>query len=53
VHKKAWLEDEPKQVCFRVSAREFLGFMVHEMGIKVGQKSMKAIDKAVQPTNKT
>ena len=27
--------------------------MVHERGIKIGQKSMKAIDEAVPPTNKT
>ena len=31
----------------------FLGFMVHERGIEVGQKSMKAIDEAVPPTSKT
>jgi hypothetical protein len=27
-----------------VSAGQFLGFVVHERGIEVGQKSMKAID---------
>ena len=27
--------------------------MVHERGIEVGQKSMKAIDEAVPPTTKT
>ena len=54
VHQKAWLEDEPESKCaFGVSAGEFLGFMVHERGIEVGQKSMKAIDEAVPPTNKT
>jgi len=26
--------------------------MVHERGIEIGQKSMKAIDEAVPPTNK-
>ena len=31
----------------------FLGFMVHERGIEFGKKSMKAIDEAVPPTNKT
>ena len=31
----------------------FLGFMVHERGIKIGQKSMKAIDEAEPPTTKT
>jgi hypothetical protein len=34
-----------------VSAGEFLGFLVHEGGIEVGTKSMKAIDKVVPPTN--
>jgi hypothetical protein len=42
----------PSKCAFGVSAREFLGFMVHERGIEVGQKSMKAIDEAVPPTNK-
>ena len=27
--------------------------MVHERGIEIGQKSMKAIEEAVPPTNKT
>ena len=27
--------------------------MVHERGIEIGQKSMKAIDEAVPPTNET
>ena len=35
-----------------VSAGQFLGFMVHESGIEIGQKSMKAIDEAVPPTTK-
>jgi hypothetical protein len=30
-----------------------LGFIVHERGIEVGQKSVKGIDEAVPPTNKT
>jgi hypothetical protein len=42
----------PKKCAFVVSAGEFLGFLVHERGIEVGQKSMKAIDEAVPPTNK-
>ena len=29
-----------------------MGFMVHERGIEIGQKSMKAINEAVPPTNK-
>jgi len=43
----------PSKCAFEVSAGEFLGFMVHERGIEVGQKSMKAIDEVVPPTNKT
>ena len=43
----------PNKCAFRVSAREFLGFMVHERGIEVGQKNMKAIDEVVPPTNET
>jgi len=37
---------------FGVSAGQFLGFMVHEKGIEVGQKSFKAISKTVPPTSK-
>jgi ribonuclease HI len=36
---------------FGVSAGEFLRFLVHEGGIEVGKKSMKAIDEVVPPTN--
>ena len=36
-----------------MSVGQFLCFMVHERGIEIGQKSMKAIDEAVPPTNKT
>ena len=42
----------PNKCAFRVSAGQFLGFMVHERGIEVGQKSAKAIDEAVPPTTK-
>jgi hypothetical protein len=41
----------PNKCAFGVSAGEFLGFLVHEGGIEVGKKSMKAIDKVVPPTN--
>jgi hypothetical protein len=34
-----------------VSAEEFLGFVVHEGGIEVGKKSIKAINEVVPPTN--
>ena len=30
-----------------------MGFMVHERGIEIGQKSIKAIDEAFPPTTKT
>ena len=43
----------PNKCAFEVSAGQFLGFMVHERGIEIGQKSMKVIDKAVPPTTKT
>ena len=42
----------PNKCAFGVSARQFLGFMVHERGIEIGPKSMKAIDEAVPPTTK-
>jgi ribonuclease HI len=41
----------PNKCAFGVSAGEFLEFLVHEGGIEVGKKSMKAIDKVVPPTN--
>jgi hypothetical protein len=41
----------PNKYAFGVSAGEFLGFLVHEGGIEVGKKSMKAIDEVVYPTN--
>ena len=37
---------------FGVLAGQFLGFMVHERGIKVCQKSIKAFDEAVPSTTK-
>ena len=43
----------PNKCAFGVSAGQFLGFMVHERGIEVGQKSVKAIDEAVPSTTKT
>ena len=43
----------PNNCAFGVSARQFFGFMVHERGIEVGQKSIKAIDEVVPPTTKT
>jgi hypothetical protein len=43
----------PNMCAFGVSTGQFLGFMIHKRGIEVGQKSIKAIDEAVPPTNKT
>jgi hypothetical protein len=51
--KKYGLKMNPNKCAFGVSAGQFLGFMVHERGIEVGQKSMEAIDKAVPPMKKT
>jgi hypothetical protein len=49
--QKHGLKMNPKKCAFGVSAGEFLGFLVHEGGIEVGKKSMKAIDEVVPPTN--
>ena len=51
--RKHGLKMNPNKCAFGVSAGQFLGFMVHERGIEVGQKSIKAIDEAVPPTTKT
>jgi hypothetical protein len=45
------LKINPNKCAFGVSAGEFLRFLVHEGGIEVGKKSMKAIDEVVPPTN--
>jgi hypothetical protein len=49
--RKHGLKMNPNKCAFGVSAGEFLGFLVHEGGIEVGKKSMKAIDEVVPPTN--
>ena len=51
--RKHSLKMNPNKCAFGVSAGQFLGFMVHERGIEVDQKSIKAIDEAVPPTTKT
>jgi hypothetical protein len=48
--RKHGLKMYPNKCASRVSAGEFLGFLVHEGGIEVGKKSMKAIDEVVPPT---
>jgi hypothetical protein len=49
--RKHGLKMNPNKYAFGVSAREFLGFLVHEGGIEASKKSMKAIDEVVPPTN--
>jgi hypothetical protein len=49
--RKHGLKMNPNKCAFGVSAGELLGFLVHEGGIEVGKKSMKAIDEVVTPTN--
>ena len=51
--RKHGLKMNPNKCAFGVSAGHFLGFNVHERGIKIGQKSMKAIDEAMPSTTKT
>jgi hypothetical protein len=51
--RKHGLRMNPHKCAFGVLARQFLGFMVHEKGIEVGQKSFEAIGKMVPPTLKT
>jgi hypothetical protein len=49
--RKHGLKMNPNKCAFGVLAEELLGFLVHEGGIEVGKKSMKAIDEVVPPTN--
>jgi hypothetical protein len=49
--RKHGLKMNPKKCAFGVSVGEFLGFLVHEGGIEVGKKSMKAIYEVVPPTS--
>jgi hypothetical protein len=42
----------PKKCAFCVLAGQFLGFMVHERGIEIGQKSIGAINKVIALENK-
>jgi hypothetical protein len=42
----------PNKCAFGVSGDQFLGFMVHERGIKIGKKIIGAINKVVAPENK-
>nr|XP_034580810.1 uncharacterized protein LOC117844153 [Setaria viridis] len=51
--RKYGLKMNPNKCAFGVSAGQFLGFMVHEHGIKVSQKIIGAINKVVASKNKT
>jgi hypothetical protein len=42
----------PKKCTFGVSAGQFLGFLVHERGIKIGLKSQEAVRTMMPPTMK-
>ena len=51
--RKHGLKMNPNKCAFGVSAGQFLGFMVHQRGIKISRRSIDAINKIVAPTNKT
>jgi hypothetical protein len=51
--RKHGLKMNPNKCAFGVLAGQFLGFMVHQRGIKVNQKMIGAISKVTAPTNKT
>jgi hypothetical protein len=42
----------PNKCAFGVSVGQFLGFLIHERGIEVGQKSISVIDNIKAPSNK-
>jgi hypothetical protein len=50
--RKHGLKINPNKCAFEVSTGQFLGFLIHERGIEVGQKSISAIDNIKAPTNK-
>jgi len=43
----------PNKCAFGVSARQFLGFMVHQRGIEISRRAIDAINKVVAPADKT
>ena len=51
--RKHRLRIKPHKCVFGVLVGKFLGFMVHEKRIEVGQKSFEVISKIVPPTSKT
>jgi hypothetical protein len=50
--RKHGLKMNPNKCAFGVSAGQFLGFMVHERGIEISQKTITAINKVVAPETK-
>ena len=42
----------PNKCAFAISASQFLGFMVHERGIEISQKTISAVDKVEAHTIK-
>ena len=46
------LKMNPNKCAFGVPAGQFLGFMVHERGIEISQKTITAINKVVAPETK-
>jgi len=51
--RKHGLKMNPNKCAFGVSAGQFLGFMVHQRGIKISRRSIDAINKVVAPADKT
>nr|AAP52537.1 retrotransposon protein, putative, unclassified [Oryza sativa Japonica Group]AAX95554.1 Reverse transcriptase (RNA-dependent DNA polymerase), putative [Oryza sativa Japonica Group]AAX95572.1 Reverse transcriptase (RNA-dependent DNA polymerase), putative [Oryza sativa Japonica Group] len=51
--RKYGLKMNPTKCAFGVSAGQFLGFLVHERGIEITQRSVNAIKKIQPPENKT
>jgi len=50
--RKHGLKMNPNKCAFGVSAGQFLGFMVHERGIEISQKTIAVINMVVAPTTK-
>jgi len=50
--RKHGLKMNPNKCAFGVSAGQFLGFMVHERGIEISQKTITSIDKVEAPTTR-
>ena len=50
--RKHGLKMNPNKCAFGVSAGQFLGFMVHERGTEISQKTITAINNVVAPETK-